>query len=114
MHAGAWRLNWVHASCNNAQMPSMQVAFGSGGPCLPNDDIILIPWIFCMWHPSLVDSLTISTCSNLQESHRLVGRSSMPKHKRTLQSSPLEFSCPQATVKLGVVILVMPPKWPFL
>ena len=40
--------------------------------------------MFCRWHQSSANSLTVSTRSNPQESHRLAGWSSMPRQKRTL------------------------------
>ena len=54
-------------------MSCMSVTFVSGGPLRPNGDIILMPQIFCRWHQSSADSLTVSTRSNLWESDRLTG-----------------------------------------
>ena len=68
-------------------MTSMVVAFGSIGCIRPNGDIILMPYIFCRWHHPSVDSLTVSTRSNPQESHRLAVWSSKPKHKRKLHTT---------------------------
>ena len=74
-------------------------------------DLMMMPYIFYGWHQSLDDSLTVSNRLNPQESHRLAVWSLMPKQKRTLQSSPLEIACPQATTNWDAAIPVLLPMW---
>ena len=63
MHAGGLWLWWP---------PSTQWWYN-------NDALDLL-----IWHQSTTDSLTVSSCSNLWESYRLAGWSSMPTQKRAL------------------------------